>query len=81
MAEPAVGPAEWRLALADIDSGNGAATVTLRSGVQFEGRVDMRLSGSTQNTLFLRTFDGRGWHAIDWSEVAAITGVPYDSEA
>lgn len=70
-SEPAVGAAEWRLAILDIDSGGGICEVTLRSGVKLEGRPDPKLSQSF-NTLFMR--HEHGWHVIDWTEIAAITG-------
>lgn len=73
MAESAVSAAEWRLTLADIVNGGGRVCVTLRSGAQFAGEPDMSLSGSSMNTLFLR--DGLGYHVIDWTEIAVMTGV------
>jgi hypothetical protein len=80
MTEPAVSAAEWRLTLHDIDSGNGVVCATLRSGAQFTGKVDLQMSGTGMNTLFLRTVEG-GYHVIDWTEIAVLTGVPDDSQA
>lgn len=80
MTEPAVSAAEWRLTLHDIDKGGGMVRATLRSGAEFYGRADLGLSGTGMNTLFLRTSEG-GYHTIDWTEVAALTGVPHDPQA
>lgn len=66
-----VQPAEWRLTLLDIENGGGTATVTLRSGVQLTGSYDSKLSQNA--SAFLRTNKG-GWHVIDYTEIAAITG-------
>jgi hypothetical protein len=60
----------FRLSAFDVANGNGTATVTLRSGAAFEGEVDKHLS--TGDLLHLKT--PKGWHAIDYCEIAAITG-------
>lgn len=61
----------WRLSAFDIANSDGVATVTLRSGVQLAGRVDKHLS--LNEVLFLRTAT-RGWHTVDWTEIAALSG-------
>jgi hypothetical protein len=68
-----VGEASWRLAVFDIANGDGIATITLKSGVQLSGEVDRGLSES--DVLFVRT-KTKGWHTIDWEEIAAISGEP-----
>lgn len=59
----------FRLAAMDVANESGVAIVTLRSGAEFRGRVDKRLS---LDVLHLVTAEG--WHTIDYSEVAAISG-------
>lgn len=68
--EPAVNEASWRLSATDIARGDGIATVTLRSGVQLTGSVDLMLS--EHEVLHLKV--DRGWVSIDWTEIAAIAG-------
>jgi hypothetical protein len=68
--EERVHSSSWKLTIADIANGYGIATVTLRSGVQLEGSVDKKLS--VNDVLFLHTQGG--WHTIDYTEIAAITG-------
>lgn len=65
---------EWNLSLMDISNGNGVATVTMKSGVQFEGKVKKLDFNSSLATFMLHTTDGLGWIVIDYAEVAAITG-------
>ncbi len=72
-AVPPVGAATWRLICTDIANGGGTATVTLRSGTQLRGRVNSTFLDNP-STLHLRTT--LGWHAIDWTEIAAISGEP-----
>lgn len=60
----------WRLSAWDIANGDGIATVYLKGGATLSGRVNKRLSGA--NVLHLTT--ERGWHTIDWTEIAAISG-------
>lgn len=62
----------FRLAAADIANGHGTATVTLRSGAAFHGRVNKQLTN--EDVLHLTAVGGGGWHTIDWNEIAAITG-------
>lgn len=70
LVDPAVSEASWRLSAYDIANGDGIATVTLRSGAQLSGTVNKSLSA--QEVLHLNT--ERGWHTIDWTEIAAISG-------
>lgn len=65
-----VSAASWRISAFDIANGNGIAVVTLRSGKEFTGRVNKQLS--MNDVLHLNT--DVGWHTIDWTEIAAITG-------
>lgn len=65
-----VAEASWRLSAMDIAHGNGKATVALKSGLEYEGTVDEKLSA--HEVLFLRT--QTGWVAIDWEEIAAMEG-------
>ena len=83
--EDAIDASYWRIVLADIKNGNGVATVTLKSGVQLVGRVDR--NGPSEPGISLKSgelkytgsvhkefvSDG-GWHVIDFTQVAAITG-------
>jgi hypothetical protein len=73
MTADAVPDTLWRLVAADVYNGNGVATVTLRSGVQFTGRVNRELS--KQEVLQL-SLPGGGWVSIDWTEIAAFVGMP-----
>lgn len=74
MTDERTHPTSWKLSIYDIANGEGIATVTLRSGVQFVGTVDKRLSSG--DVLFLRTLATGGWHTIDYTEIAAVTGEP-----
>lgn len=67
-----VSESSWKLSAYDIANGGGTATVTLRSGVQLQGSVNKELSAC--DVLHLNT--PRGWHTIDWAEVAAFSGEP-----
>lgn len=67
---------EWRLSIYDIANGDGIAKVTLRSGVQITGKPSK--SKSEHATLFM--YEDRGWHVIDWTEIAAISGAPAPRE-
>lgn len=69
---PAVNEASWRLSATDIARGDGIATVTLRSGAQLTGSVDLMLS--EHEVLHLKV--DRGWVSIDWTEIAALAGQP-----
>lgn len=62
----------WRITIFDIANGGGFARVTLRSGVQLFGAPDKEKS---MNEVLFMHHKG-GWHVIDWSEIAAITGEP-----
>jgi hypothetical protein len=66
--------AEWKISIIDIAKGNGTATVTLKSGVQLSGKADAEHIGDAMVALFLTT--KRGWHVIDYDQIAAITGEP-----
>lgn len=46
------------------------ATVTLRSGVQFEGKLE-KPSSAYENTAHMK-FDDGGWTTIDHDEIAAV---------
>lgn len=60
----------FRLGVHDIANGDGIATVTLRSGVQLSGTVKLNLTDDV--VLHLKT--ARGWHTIDWNDIAALSG-------
>lgn len=74
----------WRIVLLDIKNGDGVAVVTLKSGVQLAGKVST--TPGQHQAVTLRSgcwranhpsdifdLDG-GWHVIDYTQVAAITG-------
>lgn len=46
------------------------AVVTLRSGVQFEGKLE-RPGAAEEPTIHMK-MDGGGWATIDFDEIAAI---------
>jgi len=70
----------WRVVLLDIKRGDGVAVVTLRSGVQLTGKVDR--NGPSEPGISLKSGEYRGgsftpdggWHIVDFTAVAAITG-------
>ena len=62
----------WKLSIFDICNGDGIATVTLKSGVQLAGSPVKDMCQS--DVCHLRT--DKGWHTIDWEEIAAISGEP-----
>lgn len=83
--EDSVPASYWRIVLLDIKNGDGVAVVTLKSGVQLAGRIDSRDDVQRQ-VISLKSgrwranhpsdifdLDG-GWHVIDYTQVAAITG-------
>lgn len=59
------------LALADAkkngDRENARCRITLKSGIQYDGKINVNLGGTVN--LYL---DGDGWVTIDIDEIAAV---------
>lgn len=72
-----VAPTTWRVVLADWFNADATVTITLKSGVQFTGKVDRHPTQWLHDMANLVNVDAHGRaltrHTVDLTEVAGVT--------